>query len=84
MDDSEQKEDRQIFVTKHGYESPSSADYGDLLESIKRKIQEARVKAALSVNQALVLLFWDIGLDIIQRQRDAGWGSKSSINYHKI
>jgi len=75
MDDSEHKDDMKVQAI-HRLESLSSSDYSDLLESIKRKIQEARVKAALTVNRALVLLYWDIGHDIIQRQMDAGWGSK--------
>jgi predicted nuclease of restriction endonuclease-like (RecB) superfamily len=51
-------------------------DYLDLLEDIKRKIHEARTRAAISVNRELVLLYWDIGQSIIKRQQLEGWGSK--------
>lgn len=74
MGDSEQKDDMKIAVTHKSW-MPSLSEYTDLLENIKRKIQEARVKAALSVNQLLVLLYWDIGYAIIERQTYARWGS---------
>lgn len=36
----------------------------------------ARVKAALAVNKELILLYWQIGREILQRQQEKGWGSK--------
>ena len=36
----------------------------------------ARLKAALAVNSELILLYWQIGHDILRRQRDEGWGAK--------
>ena len=35
-----------------------------------------QVKAALSVNRELVLLYWQIGRDILARQQAQGWGAK--------
>lgn len=51
-------------------------DYPELLRSLKSRIQSAQVKAALSVNQELVLLYWDIGREILTRQGVEGWGAK--------
>jgi len=34
------------------------------------------VRAALSVNRELVLLYWQLGQDILTRQRQQGWGAK--------
>jgi hypothetical protein len=42
--------------------------YGRLLENLKARIQTARIRAALAVNRELVLLYWDIGRQILQRQ----------------
>ena len=50
--------------------------YGQFLENLKARIQNARVKAALAVNQELVLLYWDIGRRILQRQESEGWGTR--------
>jgi len=53
---------------------PSS--YPKLLEDIKARIRQAQVRAALSVNRELVLLYWHIGKEILQRQEQEGWGTK--------
>jgi len=34
------------------------------------------VRAAVAVNSELVLLYWGIGRDILQRQQEQGWGAK--------
>lgn len=34
------------------------------------------MRAALSVNRELVLLYWQLGQDILTRQRQQGWGAK--------
>jgi predicted nuclease of restriction endonuclease-like (RecB) superfamily len=44
------------------------------LESVKERIRSAQVRAALSVNQELVLLYWGIGKEIVARQKKEGWG----------
>jgi len=52
----------------------SSQTYAALLASIKERIQIAQVRAALAVNQELVLLYWSIGKEIRARQSEEGWG----------
>jgi predicted nuclease of restriction endonuclease-like (RecB) superfamily len=51
-------------------------DYVAALNAIKRRIQEERLRAVLSANAAMVLLYWDIGQMILERQDRAGWGAK--------
>ena len=43
--------------------------YGELLENLKSRIRTARVQAVLAVNRELVLLYWDIGCSILERQQ---------------
>ena len=50
--------------------------YPAFLSGLKVRIREARVRAALSVNRELILLYWEIGRDILQRQQEEGWGAK--------
>jgi len=50
--------------------------YEYFLRDIKQRIQTAQVRAVLAVNQELVLLYWQIGQDIITRQQQQGWGAK--------
>jgi predicted nuclease of restriction endonuclease-like (RecB) superfamily len=51
-------------------------DYAALLAGLKERIAAARLKAALAVNSELILLYWQIGHDILRRQREEGWGAK--------
>ena len=51
-------------------------EYGDFLQSLKTRIQQAQIKAALAVNAELVLLYWQIGREILDRQKAQGWGAK--------
>ena len=52
------------------------ADYAEALQTIKRRIQEERLRVVLSANAAMVLLYWDIGRLILERQEEAGWGAR--------
>lgn len=57
-------------------QSPSTQSYAALLKTIKERIQTAQVRAAVAVNQELVLLYWGIGNEILARQRAEGWGTR--------
>jgi len=52
------------------------AGYPELFADLKARIQSAQVRAALSVNRELVLLYWQIGKAILVRQEEEGWGAK--------
>src|ERR1039457_1409673 len=54
--------------------SISHPDYPAFLAALKRRILHARTSAARAVNHELVLLYWDIGRSIVQKQQTAGWG----------
>ena len=60
--------------------SPSLLDMPDnytaLLKDIKSTIQQRRLKTVLSVNTALILLYWEIGCVILKQQASEGWGTK--------
>ncbi|MDB9524825.1 PDDEXK nuclease domain-containing protein [Oscillatoria sp. CS-180] len=51
-------------------------DYRVLLEELKGRIRSSQIKAAIAVNQELILLYWQIGREILVRQKQQGWGSK--------
>ena len=50
--------------------------YADWLTELKRRIHAAQQRATLVVNRELVLLYWQIGQDILERQAQQRWGSK--------
>lgn len=50
--------------------------YAALLAELKERIRTARLRASVSVNRELVLLYWAIGRDILTRQAAEGWGTR--------
>lgn len=56
--------------------TPAPAGYADWLQELKTRIHTAQQRAALAVNRELVLLYWQIGRDILARQAEQGWGAK--------
>lgn len=51
-------------------------DYIEWFDRLKIEIQQARLKASLSVNRELILLYWRIGQEISTRKKTEHWGSK--------
>lgn len=51
-------------------------EYLTFLNKIKEQIRSERLKTVLAANSALVMMYWDIGSSILQKQRDQGWGAK--------
>ena len=52
-----------------------SSDYKDWLKDVKNRLRQAQVKAAVQVNSALLTFYWELGADIVERQKEAKWGS---------
>ena len=50
--------------------------YSDWLSELKTRIHHAQQRAVQTVNRELVLLYWKIGSDILDRQSREGWGAK--------
>jgi predicted nuclease of restriction endonuclease-like (RecB) superfamily len=50
--------------------------YVDMRDAIIEKIKESRVRFAIQVNSGMIELYWDIGNEVLRRQKDEGWGAK--------
>lgn len=50
-------------------------DYRSWLADIKSRLRQAQLKAAVSVNTALLEFYWQLGSEIVEKQRSAAWGS---------
>lgn len=50
--------------------------YDEFLRELKERIRSAQVRAALAINRELVLLYWQIGREILSQQQQQGWGAK--------
>ncbi len=52
----------------------SDADYRRFIEELKARVANARISAARKVNHELIMLYWDIGRRIVEKQQVLGWG----------
>jgi predicted nuclease of restriction endonuclease-like (RecB) superfamily len=50
--------------------------YKMFIQEIKQCIQSAQIKAAVSVNQELLRLYWDLAERIVTKQQEAAWGDR--------
>jgi len=55
---------------------PVAQFYERFVEGIKQRIRTAQIKAAISANRELILLYWDIGRAIVDAQKDKGYGKR--------
>jgi predicted nuclease of restriction endonuclease-like (RecB) superfamily len=51
-------------------------NYDECLSNLKERIRRAQTRAALAVNQELILLYWQIGGEILSKEREQGWGTR--------
>ncbi len=49
-------------------------DYREFVADLKRRVAETRATASRVVNRELILLYWDIGAAIAEKQRISKWG----------
>jgi predicted nuclease of restriction endonuclease-like (RecB) superfamily len=54
----------------------SDDNYSAFLKDLKGQIRRAQIKVALAVNQEVIVLYWQIGKAILDRQQKEGWGTK--------
>ena len=51
-----------------------SADYRQFIKELKARVISARISAARAITHEAVLLYWDIGRGIVEKQKEHGWG----------
>ena len=51
-------------------------DYAAVLRELKECIGIERLRTVMSANAEMVLLYWDVGSVILQRQQSEGWGAR--------
>jgi predicted nuclease of restriction endonuclease-like (RecB) superfamily len=50
-------------------------EYASWLKELKTTIQKRQLKAAVAVNNEIIMLYWELGNEIVQKQENAKWGS---------
>ncbi|HLB55720.1 MAG TPA: PDDEXK nuclease domain-containing protein [Coxiellaceae bacterium] len=51
------------------------SDYVELINHLKEKVKTAQLKAAMSVNREVIGLYWYIGHQLLEKQKNSSWGS---------
>ncbi len=51
-------------------------DYSAWLNELKTRVRLVQIKAAVKVNSELLLFYWELGQDIVDKQKNAKWGDK--------
>lgn len=52
-----------------------NTDYIKWISSLKVKFKQAQLKAATKVNSTLLNFYWELGEEIVSKQKDTTWGS---------
>ena len=51
-----------------------SPEYRRFIEQLKTRVLSTRISVARAVNRDVILLYWDIGRGIVEKQQALGWG----------
>ncbi len=52
----------------------TNSEYKDWIASLKEKFRSTQLKAAIKVNSALLMFYWELGQEIVERQKRSSWG----------
>jgi predicted nuclease of restriction endonuclease-like (RecB) superfamily len=65
-----------MIVNSHnnGTNLKSDSEYAVFIKDIKLRVQHAQIKAAVSVNQELLRLYWEMAGRIVEKQKGSIWG----------
>lgn len=50
------------------------SDYHQWIASLKARLRSVQIKAAIAVQTELLQFYWDLGSDIVERQKSSTWG----------
>ncbi len=51
-----------------------TSDYKEWLSQIKQKFQSSQIKASIQVNSNLLEFYWNLGNEIVEKQKNSTWG----------
>ena len=49
-------------------------DYKAWIEEVKKKVRNSQIKASVKINYEMLDLYWNLGNDICEKQKQAKWG----------
>ena len=54
---------------------PFDDEYKEWITSIRKRYQNARIKAAVSVNREVIAFYWSLGKDIVEKEAEKKYGN---------
>lgn len=48
--------------------------YHEWLKELKARLRRTQIRVALVVNSEMLQFYWDLGADIVEKQKQATWG----------
>ena len=54
----------------------ADSGYRDWLIQLKDKLRSVQIKATVAVNREMLLFYWELGADIVEKQKSASWGDQ--------
>lgn len=55
---------------------PEEIEYATTLAFLKQQLQEARLKAVMTVNVEMIRVYWEVGHTISEKEKKEGWGAR--------
>ena len=52
-----------------------TTEYKEFIKRIKLKARQAQIRASVKVNSTLIELYWELGEEIVLKQKNTNWGS---------
>ena len=52
-----------------------TTEYKEFIQKIKTKVQQAQIKASIKVNVELLKFYWELGEEIVEKQKSTDWGN---------
>lgn len=80
IDKSERKQrgkvDRTVMFPVAPTANELPGDYAELLVDLKQRIRQERLRVVLASNAAMVMLYWEIGQRVLEKQNAQRWGAR--------
>jgi predicted nuclease of restriction endonuclease-like (RecB) superfamily len=53
----------------------NQTEYTNWLKNLKESVKNAQIKASISVNKELIVLYFHLGIEILEKQKNTTWGN---------
>jgi len=70
------KKKKQVMFPVSEELSKMPKKYNEFIHEIKQLVINERLKTILSANSSMIIMYWNIGKSILEKQKKEGWGAK--------